>query len=82
MANGRLWRRASQSKMRHIFWNDADSRQVDALVLAELVKDKLPEIHKHFEKVHMSLLLLVTKWFMCIFVGNLPTEVGGFFLQS
>ncbi|PRP86455.1 hypothetical protein PROFUN_05374 [Planoprotostelium fungivorum] len=60
--------------------------QVDALVLAELTKEKLPELNKHFEKIHMSLLLLVTKWFMCVFVGILPTEstlrVWDFFLAQ
>mmetsp|Transcript_19619 Transcript_19619/g.27377 ORF Transcript_19619/g.27377 Transcript_19619/m.27377 type:complete len:906 (+) Transcript_19619:95-2812(+) len=48
--------------------------QVDSFVLGDLMKEKVPELNKHFEKLKMSLILITTKWFMCLFIGNLPSE--------
>lgn len=50
--------------------------QIDSCVLGDLVRDKLPSVNSHIEKLNLSLLLVTTKWFMCIFLSYLPSEVN------
>ncbi len=45
------------------------------MVLNDLLREKLPELHKHLEKLRMNLILITTKWFMCLFIGHMPSEV-------
>lgn len=49
--------------------------QIDSFVLSELLSEKMPELNKHMEAKYISTLLVATKWFMCLFVGALPSEV-------
>jgi hypothetical protein len=49
--------------------------QVDNLVLEELLTDKLPDIKQHMLRHSFDSLIVATKWFMCLFIGTLPTEV-------
>jgi len=49
--------------------------QVDMATFDELVKTYLPSIYQHFNNYDVSLPLLSAKWFMCLFVGVLPTEI-------
>jgi len=48
--------------------------QVFHRILNELLAEKMPELHKHFEKSFVSLPLITTKWIMLLFVSSLPNE--------
>eukprot|EP01114_Cavostelium_apophysatum_P020212 TRINITY_DN6715_c0_g1_i1.p1 TRINITY_DN6715_c0_g1~~TRINITY_DN6715_c0_g1_i1.p1 ORF type:complete len:1006 (+),score=276.52 TRINITY_DN6715_c0_g1_i1:184-3201(+) len=50
--------------------------QVDSEVLKDLLHEKNPVLFAHVEKLHLSLLLITTKWFMCIFLSYLPSETA------
>src|SRR3990167_918623 len=47
---------------------------VDQEVFEELLKQKLPKISSHLKKYHLPLAVISTKWFLCMFLGALPTE--------
>ncbi|XP_018895651.1 growth hormone-regulated TBC protein 1-A [Bemisia tabaci] len=47
---------------------------VDIEVLAELVRVKLPDVHKHLESKEFHWALIATKWFVCCYAEVLPTE--------
>ena len=48
--------------------------QVDTLVLDDLLSEKLPELKEHMNKYNIDTIIVATKWFMCLFIGHLPTE--------
>jgi len=48
--------------------------QVDSYVLMEFIRDYLPDLHRHIERLKISILLITTKWFMCLFIGIFPSE--------
>ncbi|GAM18618.1 hypothetical protein SAMD00019534_017930 [Acytostelium subglobosum LB1] len=43
-------------------------------VFPDLMAKKLPRLNKHFTKNGLSLPLLMTQWFLCIFATTTPTE--------
>ncbi|KAM9981425.1 hypothetical protein ACTFIY_003736 [Dictyostelium cf. discoideum] len=49
--------------------------QVDMSVFSILVAQYFPKLYNHMEEYDVSLSLLSTKWFMCLFVNVLPTEI-------
>eukprot|EP01132_Coremiostelium_polycephalum_P006139 gene6139-7648_t len=49
--------------------------QVDMIVFDKLVQQHIPNVHQHLQNYCVSLPLLSTKWFMCLFIGVLPTEI-------
>jgi len=48
--------------------------RVDELVFEELVLWKLPKIASHLEECECSAGLFALRWFLCLFIGVLPTE--------
>ncbi|XP_067013808.1 growth hormone-regulated TBC protein 1-A [Anabrus simplex] len=46
----------------------------DIAVLEELVRLKVPEIHKHVQAVGLPWAVITTKWFICLFAEVLPIE--------
>lgn len=48
--------------------------RVDIWVLGELVRKRLPLLHAHLEANNLSVALICTKWFLCLYVDTLPTE--------
>eukprot|EP01133_Synstelium_polycarpum_P005734 gene5734-6633_t len=49
--------------------------QVDMIVFDHLVKSHLPNLYGHLQNYSVSLTLLSTKWFMCLYIGILPNEI-------
>ncbi|XP_063708532.1 growth hormone-regulated TBC protein 1-A [Culicoides brevitarsis] len=46
----------------------------DVEVLAQLIRQRSPEIHKHIKQVGLPWEVILTKWFICIFAEVLPVE--------
>ncbi|XP_077513561.1 growth hormone-regulated TBC protein 1-like [Amblyomma americanum] len=46
----------------------------DIEVLAQLVRQRMPEVHAHLAKHDVSWAIVTTKWFVCLFAEVLPTE--------
>ncbi|GAM21831.1 hypothetical protein SAMD00019534_050060 [Acytostelium subglobosum LB1] len=49
--------------------------QVDMIVFDHLTQTHLPTLYNHLSKCSVSLTLLSTKWFMCLYIGILPNEI-------
>ncbi len=49
--------------------------KADVLVFKDIVKEKLPRLASHFNRLQYEITIPVTQWFMCLYVGYLPTEV-------
>ncbi|XP_054706604.1 TBC1 domain family member 2B-like [Uloborus diversus] len=49
--------------------------QVDQRVLKDLMADKIPRLHAHFEQHNVDLSLFTFNWFLTIFVDNIPVEI-------
>lgn len=47
---------------------------VDQEVFEELLKQKFPNIMDHLESKSLPLAVITTKWFMCLFIGAVPSE--------
>lgn len=47
---------------------------IDQHVFAKLIEQKLPKLHRSFERAQMHLPLITLQWFLCLFVNTLPTE--------
>ncbi|PRD18672.1 UNVERIFIED_CONTAM: tbc1d2b, partial [Trichonephila clavipes] len=48
---------------------------VDQKVLKDIMIDKLPRLHAHFEQNNVDLSLFTFNWFLTIFVDNVPVEI-------
>jgi len=48
--------------------------QVDQYVLKELIEQKAPDIHQHFETNEVEITSLTLNWFMAIFIDSVPFE--------
>jgi len=48
--------------------------RVDQQVIDGLIQHKMPTLHKWLDDHGVSIPLLSTKWFVCLFADNLPTE--------
>jgi hypothetical protein len=70
-----MWSKAMLSIQVYSFNTFVDCNQIDSAVFNELILEKLPELYKHMQANYVSTLVIATKWFMCLFVGALPTEV-------
>lgn len=46
----------------------------DIEVLAELVRERMPQVHAHLAKHEVSWAIMTTKWFVCLFAEVLPIE--------
>lgn len=44
------------------------------MVIADLIKDKLPRVMAHFEKLDFPLEPLTINWFLCLFINAIPLE--------
>jgi hypothetical protein len=49
--------------------------QIDQRVLQSLVAVHLPKINQHLVAHRLQIPLVSTQWFLCLYVGSLPTEV-------
>jgi len=49
--------------------------EADVLVFRDIVKEKLPRLTQHFAKFNYDVNMPVLQWFLCLFVGYLPSEV-------
>ena len=49
--------------------------QADVLVFKELVREKLPRLMTHFQRLDYNLGMVVQPWFLCLFTTYLPTHV-------
>ena len=47
---------------------------VDQEVFDDQLRQKFPHIMEHMERYELPLAVVTTKWFMCLFIGSLPTE--------
>jgi hypothetical protein len=48
--------------------------QADQFVLKDLIRQKAPDIHQHFEIHEVEITSLTLNWFMAIFIDNVPFE--------
>jgi hypothetical protein len=48
--------------------------QVDLRIFRDLLQEHCPGLVAHFEKSSLSLSLAATKWFLCLYVGIVPTD--------
>ncbi|CAH8497760.1 unnamed protein product [Schistosoma bovis] len=48
--------------------------RVDCMVFNQLLKDKIPTVHKIIMNSGITCTLLATKWFICLFADVLPIE--------
>ena len=48
--------------------------QVDQFVLKELIQQKAPDLHRHFEITEVEVTSLTLNWFMAIFIDSVPFE--------
>ena len=48
---------------------------MDQRVFMNLVHEYLPNLERHLEENFVTLNLFTTKWFLCLFVNILPSEV-------
>lgn len=60
---------------------------LDQIVLKEIVKDALPEIHNHLEVQDMRLEVASLPWFLTLFVNSIPLQyafriIDCFFLEG
>ncbi|KAJ9588763.1 hypothetical protein L9F63_017950, partial [Diploptera punctata] len=46
----------------------------DIEVLEELVRIKIPEVHRHVSAIGLPWAVITTKWFICLFAEVLPIE--------
>jgi len=49
---------------------------VDTRLFEYLVGENLPNLATHFHKIHMSISLMVSSWFLCLFINYLPAETA------
>lgn len=54
--------------------HDMFAMTVDQQVIDRLVQQKMPALHRHLEDNGVSIALISTKWFICLFADVLPTE--------
>jgi len=50
--------------------------QVETRILEELIKENLPQLGKHLQKIGFNPILLTTQWYLCLFLNNLPSEAA------
>jgi hypothetical protein len=50
--------------------------QVDQRVLRDLLSEKMPRLHAHFEHYRIDLSLITFNWFLTVFVDNTPIELS------
>jgi TBC1 domain family member 2B len=48
--------------------------QVDQFVLKDLIEQKTPDIHQHFDMNEVDITSLTLNWFMAIFIDSVPFE--------
>lgn len=49
--------------------------RIDIRVLGSLVNHSCPQLIQHFANQYVNLALIGTKWCICLFIGNFPTDV-------
>jgi hypothetical protein len=47
----------------------------DTQLFELLVSENLPELYRHFQRVHLSMSMFTTAWFLCLFINYIPTEI-------
>lgn len=47
---------------------------LDLKVFQEMLRKKMPKLCKQFDSMEFDLDLLLTKWFICLFVNHMPIE--------
>ena len=47
---------------------------IDIKVFQALLEQRLPKLCKHLELFNFNIDMLITKWFICLFVNHLPLE--------
>ena len=47
---------------------------IDLKVFQHIMRKKLPKLCAHFDSFQFDLDLLLTKWFICLFLNHLPLE--------
>uniref|UniRef100_H2YR54 Rab-GAP TBC domain-containing protein n=1 Tax=Ciona savignyi TaxID=51511 RepID=H2YR54_CIOSA len=48
--------------------------QADQRVFRDLLSEKLPRLHRHFEAAGVDTSLITFNWFLCIYCDNVPAE--------
>ncbi|XP_078484325.1 TBC1 domain family member 2B-like [Ciona intestinalis] len=48
--------------------------QADQRVFRDLLAEKLPRLHRHFEAANVDTSLITFNWFLCIYCDNIPAE--------
>ena len=61
---------ANLSRARNLPW-----RWTKALVLQELVVEKMPKLAEHLSALQCDITIVATDWFLCLFCTTLPSEV-------
>jgi len=54
---------------------DSAATQTDQQTLQELVREKMPEMWRHFDEHSIDVSTTITPWFMLVFVTILPAQV-------
>ncbi|KAL6763534.1 TBC-domain-containing protein [Haematococcus lacustris] len=55
---------------------DLPGFQVEMLTLTDLVKEKLPKLHKHLQDLSCEMQILATDWYLTLYATSLPPEVA------
>ncbi|KAL6068423.1 Growth hormone-regulated TBC protein 1 [Balamuthia mandrillaris] len=61
-------------KMQDYFSIGTIASLVDQYVLKDLIYWKLPKLAAHFQHIRFPLEIITTRWFMCAFTNDLPSE--------
>ncbi|XP_075235859.1 growth hormone-regulated TBC protein 1-like isoform X2 [Lycorma delicatula] len=63
-----------ENKLPDYYSPTMDGVITDIEVLSELVKEKMPDVHRHILALGLPWAVIATKWFICLFAEVLPTE--------
>ena len=64
----------SDSIIPGFYSRDMIALRADQEVLNRLVRDRLPLIHAHFERMGLALPLITTQWFIALYIDSVPVE--------
>jgi hypothetical protein len=55
--------------------------RTDMKVFTHLCQKKFPKLSSHLTKIDFNLEMILTKWFVCLFINALPIELEMFVLD-
>ena len=66
----------SPAQLSYYYQSDLAGVHIDQAVFKDLLKDRLPRVSAHFDKLALPLGPVTVNWFLCLFVNTLPLETS------